>query len=45
MSMPLYRDASEHAMAGGEIDMAAVTGMALWTSPIETKCTGMIYGT
>ena len=45
MSMPLYRDVGEHTMSSGKTDTATVAGMALWISPIETKCTGMIYGT
>ena len=43
--MLLYKGVDEHAMVGGKTDTAAVAEMVLWTSSIETKCTGMIYGT
>ena len=42
---PLHSTTGEHAMAGGEADMAVNAGMALGTSPIKTKCMGMIYRT
>ena len=40
---PLHSTADEHAMADGEADTVVNTGMVLGTSPIKTKCTGMIY--
>jgi hypothetical protein len=44
-SAPLHSTTGELAMAGGETVTAAIARMALWTSPIETKCTGRIYRT
>ena len=39
----LRSTAGEPAMAGGEANMAANTGMAIPAIPIETKYTQMIY--
>ena len=39
----LHSTAGEPAMAGGEANMAANTGMAIPAIPIETKYTQMIY--
>ena len=42
---PLHSTAGEHAMANSKVDMAVNAEMALGTSLIETKCTGMIHRT